>query len=222
MLLRLSGADRVAPVCTESSHLSMALVLSTTACSHSAGLSGPSHTSDHFGGTSPAARLTAASRTADVKSSDPRRTLAIALIILWTVLMRWCALSASIATNTSTGRDPALPFLTGLSTDEPFVRVCHRSKRGFICWAIFSLSQPPDATAAVAIVLSCAVMRLLLACCTTRSMLGGSPKSAGTSTSGSLLMRLRNLACSFVEGTTICVFGNGRACRPPVDVCASL
>mmetsp|Transcript_43829 Transcript_43829/g.109768 ORF Transcript_43829/g.109768 Transcript_43829/m.109768 type:complete len:204 (-) Transcript_43829:593-1204(-) len=203
MLLRLNGAERVSPVCTESSHLSMALVLSTTACSHSAGLSGPSHTSDHLGGTSPAARLTLASRTEVVRSSEPRRTLAIAVIILLIVLIRLCAFSASIATNTSTGRVATLPFLTGFRTDDPLVKVCHKSNKGFNCCDMPSLSQPPSATAAVAIVLSWAVMRLLLACCTTRSMFGGSPKSAGTSTSGSLLMRLRNLACSLVAGTTI-------------------
>lgn len=55
------------------------------AWSHSAGLSGPSQTFDHFSGTFPAARRIVACRTGAVRSDVPLRTLEIDSIILCTV-----------------------------------------------------------------------------------------------------------------------------------------
>mmetsp|Transcript_11183 Transcript_11183/g.27440 ORF Transcript_11183/g.27440 Transcript_11183/m.27440 type:complete len:217 (-) Transcript_11183:1-651(-) len=211
MSLSEIGACRVLSRCTDSSHLSIAVVLLTAAWSQRAGLSGPSHTSSHLEGTKPAARLTEVSRTDAVSSSKPLSTRDTASSVLLTSAMSLCAASASMKTKRSTGRVDEVEALMGLSTEEPLVSVCHSDSSGCSCWLISSLSQPPAATDAVAIVLSCMVMRFELACCTTRSMLGGSPKRAGKSTSGSSLISLVNSACVLVLGATILVLGSGRA-----------
>mmetsp|Transcript_19355 Transcript_19355/g.46760 ORF Transcript_19355/g.46760 Transcript_19355/m.46760 type:complete len:368 (+) Transcript_19355:3-1106(+) len=231
---RETASWSVAPPTARSSHASMASFFFTTACSHMGGESGPSHASLHASGTLPPARDDAVFLTSVVRRSCPLSTREMASSAVFTIVTTATAFSASIAMKLSTGISSASAFpspLPGFNTGFPPVSAAHRRRTGSIWAAMRSRSHPEAATSAVAIVLSCDVIFAELACCTTRSMFGGSPKSDGSSTSGNWLMIDWYSSFFILSGTTTPalsgpsfprVFGRGCAARFPIPMFSGL